>query len=108
MTHKDLVRCQPELFIGGNMIEIDEFIGKNNRVLKTGWVAYDEVYGWRWFTHKPFIDEDKWEADEGVDYNSLSMFNLKKYVPWRSSLRRIILGKNNLGKVVNARTKSNG
>lgn len=59
-------------------------------LLKKGWVAYDNEYGWIWFKNKPFIlrgteEEDESWGNEGI-FNFIGGFNIKPADNWETSL----------------------
>ena len=86
------------------MIQVDDFLKLNNRVLKTGWVCYDDLHGWRWATHKPIIDDGYWALNLKGKWKSLDMFCIIPYKPWCSSLRKVVYWEK-VKKVVEAKIK---
>lgn len=70
------------------MITIDEFLERNKDVIKNGWVAYDIVWGWQWFSHKPKLHlNDVWISKKG-EIIKLEVFDILQRYP-SLSLKRI-------------------
>ena len=83
------------------MIKIDTFLEQNKNVLKKGWIAYDNYWGWQWFSHKPiFCLDGFWEKKRG-DWCELGMFAIEPYKIVGSSLRKVAFVRKDLKKVVN-------
>lgn len=84
------------------MIKIDTFLEQNKNTLKNGWIAYDNVNGWCWFSHKPLLNlEDNTYNISNGDSIELRMFAITPYDVVGSSLRKIAFVRKDLKKVVN-------
>lgn len=91
------------------MIKIDTFLEQNKNTLKNGWIAYDNVNGWRWFNIKPELSiEDNVYRKKKGDSISLRMFAITPYDVVGSSLRKIAFVRKDLKKVVNPVLKKEG
>lgn len=71
----------------GNPIDVKALLP----LLQKGWVAMSANRQWRWYSEKPFRDENGiygvWSFFDGTSVQNLNAFNIKPAEDWTKSLQ---------------------